>query len=346
MTIMKTTQTGFSCGRQLRMILQYHEVFGQWYIPNQRAYVPHERGYYVVNTNRQGMRSSIDYSLNKPTKCRRILVFGDSFTAGEAVNNEERYTDLLEKMQSELEVLNFGLPGSGTDQQLLIYENLGRPFEADILLLCPLVENINRIAKRFRPAIEGRTGEIVLVAKPYFTLEKGQGLTLQHVPVPRIRVRPSQASKEILANTDLSGQFPKLRDFLNRYLFPVKNLLIRFFGYNPYPQYSAENPDWKIMKTILQRFVDEANGLKVVIAPLPTYHYIEKLSQPVYWECFKKFGEENPDIQVINVLPYFHKLDPLQRRRCRYKRDIHYTPLAHLVVAKALKNELQSRQLI
>ena len=42
---------------------------------------------------------------------------GDSFTAADGVSNRQRYSDLLEARLPGIEVYNFGLPGTGTDQQ-------------------------------------------------------------------------------------------------------------------------------------------------------------------------------------------------------------------------------------
>ena len=340
---MKKTRYSFSSQRPLRMIFQYHEVFGQSFVPHIHAYVPHERGYYTVVTNSRAIRSSKEYSLHKPGDVQRILVFGDSFTAGEGVNNEERFTDLMEGEAKGLEVINFGLPNSGTDQQLLIYENLGHLFSGDILLLCPLVENINRIAHRYRPAIERSTGEIIIIAKPYFTLEHGK-LCRHHVPVPRLRIPISEASQKILKDVDFSGKF---RDFIHHYFPLFKEKLIKLLKIAPYPQYSrSDNRHWNLMKALLQGFISKAQGKKVVIAPLPTYHYIEGLSKPAYLRRFQELKEDNPDLYIIDLLAYFKKLTPSEKRKCRYKRDIHYTPFAHRIVANALMNEFRLQKLI
>ena len=50
----------------------------------------------------------------KPQRRMRVLVFGDSFTAGDGVSNGSRYSDVLETLlPPPTEVHNFGLPGSG-----------------------------------------------------------------------------------------------------------------------------------------------------------------------------------------------------------------------------------------
>ena len=86
----------------------------------------------------------------KPEGKYRIILFGDSFTAGDAVSNQQRYGDMLEQRFPALQVLNFGLSGTGTDQQYLVFQEYAKDIDYDLLMICPLVENIRRVAARYR----------------------------------------------------------------------------------------------------------------------------------------------------------------------------------------------------
>src|SRR5262245_19452241 len=104
-----------------RQLFEYHPRFGYRFIPELKARIDHEGGGYLVKVNRAGFRC--DHEL-APMKCEgsfRVLLFGDSYTAGDGVSNRDRYGDVLEKLVPSLEVYNFGLSGSGTDQQYLIW---------------------------------------------------------------------------------------------------------------------------------------------------------------------------------------------------------------------------------
>src|ERR1035441_4062657 len=105
----------------MRQIFQYHPVIGYHYIPALRARVLHEVGGYMVRTNATGFRSRHEFLEVKHPGAKRILLFGDSFTAGDGVSNNNRYSDLLETLVPGLEVFNYGIPGTGTDQQYLAY---------------------------------------------------------------------------------------------------------------------------------------------------------------------------------------------------------------------------------
>lgn len=328
-----------------RMMLQHHERFGQWHVPNLRAYVPHERGYYVVRTNSVGMRASRNYAAAPPAGVSRLLLFGDSFTAGEGVDNEERFSDLLERLLEGVEVLNFGLDGSGTDQHLLIFETLGSQCGGDLVLYCPLVENIRRVTVPCWPVLDRTTGATVCVPKPYFSLEGGR-LELHNVPVPRQRLALDEAPPEVRKLLGTNGHTHHLARLIRQAVAPLKPAMMRVRQYQPFPQYaSPDHPAWRLTWALLERLITAAGDRAVVIAPLPLYYYIERLSPPVYLERYREFAEAHPAVHVLNLLPYFHALSPEDRRRCRYPRDEHYTPFGHQVVASALRIELARRGL-
>ena len=94
---------------------------------------------------------------------------GLSFTAGDGVSNRHRFGDVLEKRLGNVEVLNFGLPGSGTDQQLLTFREYAKDLEYDLLLICPFVENIERIVATHRKTVNFSDGKLVEVYRPVWS---------------------------------------------------------------------------------------------------------------------------------------------------------------------------------
>src|SRR5215471_19528710 len=103
----------------MRQIYEYHPTIGLRFVPQLKARVPHEGGGYLVRTNGTGFRSDTEFKKPRSGDTRRILLFGDSFTAGEGVSNGQRYSDFLERLEPGLEVYNFGLPATGLDQHHL-----------------------------------------------------------------------------------------------------------------------------------------------------------------------------------------------------------------------------------
>ena len=168
-------------------LFEPHPVTGYRYVPGLRLRVPHEGGGYQVECNRVGYRCQHEPTPQKPPGVFRLVVFGDGHTAGSGVDAHERFTDLLERrLGTYVQVLNFGLPGSGTDQQLLGFRQFARELEHDLLLLCPQVENILRNLEGYAPVPsadpDADPDAPPLLPKPRFSLE-GEELVLHPPPV-------------------------------------------------------------------------------------------------------------------------------------------------------------------
>lgn len=94
---------------------------------------------YRLTTNRLGLRDR-DIPTNKPPNTFRIMLLGDSLSMGEGVQLEETYIEQLETMlkgQSPLpiETINAAIRGYGTDQELILFQRLGRKFHPDLVIL-------------------------------------------------------------------------------------------------------------------------------------------------------------------------------------------------------------------
>jgi carbamoyltransferase len=131
-----------------RQLYQYHPVSGYTFIPELRTRVMHEAGGYLLSSNAQGFRSRCEFQRAKGP-APRILLFGDSFTAGMGVSENRRYGDLLEERLG-VDIFNFALPGTGTDQHYLIWKDLASQIDHDLVVIAVQVENIRRVNSRFR----------------------------------------------------------------------------------------------------------------------------------------------------------------------------------------------------
>jgi len=88
-----------------------------------------------VKINSFGMRDR-EYERSKPAGIFRVAVLGDSFTWGFGVENDEVYTEVLEKeLGSGFEVLNCGVSGFGRGQQLLYLQSDILAFEPDAVIV-------------------------------------------------------------------------------------------------------------------------------------------------------------------------------------------------------------------
>lgn len=75
-----------------------------------------------VRINRIGIRS--EHELSIPKKKPRVGCFGDSFTFGHGVLDSQTYPHILSNLNPELEILNFGVPGTTIVSHLDLIRNL------------------------------------------------------------------------------------------------------------------------------------------------------------------------------------------------------------------------------
>jgi carbamoyltransferase len=316
----------------MRQIFQYHPAVGYTFVPEVRARIPHETGGYLVRANRSGFRCDREFEPQRTPDTRRVLLFGDSFTAGDGVSNGQRYADKLESEVERLEVYNFGLPGSGTDQQYLAYREFAGGIEHDLLIIAVLVENIRRIVAAYREYRDD-AGNAVLYAKPYYTLE-GNELILQNFPPDREPIPKEQFDRENGEQVDQGGRFIGLRKFVRS--AGLKELAQKVTRYQPVPEYNTpDDPAWRLMRAILERWIREHAG-PVLLVPLPLYQYVEETSRPdAYRQRFRELASD-VGCELHDPLEDLLQYSPEERRGFRYEVDVHPTPQGHAAIAKSL----------
>lgn len=124
-----------------------------------------------VKINSQGMRSDVEFDPQPKPGRRRILLVGDSYTFGAFMTNQTCFAGRLATGRPDWDVLNQGVSGTGTDQQLLMFETYGRQWNADVVILGFFTRDYLRNLLYFRDA-----------SKPRFEPD-GNGLRLTHTPV-------------------------------------------------------------------------------------------------------------------------------------------------------------------
>jgi len=343
-----------------RMLVRHHPQIGHLFVPNLNVRIPNELGGYYVRTNSLGFRSDIEFA-DKRSGRPRILFFGDSITAADGCNNAERFPELVGEIL-DAEVFNYGLSGSGTDQQLLIFENLAREVEADLIVLGVFVENIERIKVAYREAIDRVTRKHRLVPKPYFTLEK-DGLQLHNVPVPIERplvenvdsnryqaIVPSKW-RWIFNVLDVYRNHSKLggvREFHERYLPWLRPMALRAAGFQPYPDYKrSDSPGWLLLQAIIQRFVEEAAPIPVLLLPIPAFFYFYDGVSPIYQRLFEGLGARVPRLHVMDLTTPLSQRPRTDRRNLVFRRDkTHFSPHGHRVLAQLIAEEIRKKNLL
>lgn len=289
-------------------------------------------------SNSDGIRGDKDYSLNIPNGKARITTFGDSFTHGDGVHNKDTWQSVMESKQSHLEVLNFGVGGYGLDQAYLRFIEHGSKYEADIVVIGFMTENINRNRNTFRPFYYRTTG--LPFSKPRFKLINGK---LSLIPS---YFKESQDYSELLANKDATFQELGKDDFYyqkaksNAYLdwSPLvrmtKFIVTRIQPRNAYTNAYTNDPETlEATKVLFKDFRDKVNSLgqKPIVVIFPNEDDIMRCNE----------GQEKTYIALIDYLSFnnFDFID-LGDRLCDYKPSQiffgHYNPLGNRIVAETL----------
>ena len=134
-----------------------------WYTKEGQAY---------VRINSAGLRDR-EHVLSKPPRTLRIAVLGDSYAEAVQVPMEETFWSVLERELKgcsaltgrEPEVINFGVSGYGTAQELMMLRHRVWSYSPDIVLLAFLTGNDVRNNSRILEQDERR---------PYFVFQNGQ----------------------------------------------------------------------------------------------------------------------------------------------------------------------------
>ena len=152
------------------LLYEYNEDLGWFPIPNAKTEFLGSRSI-QVNNNSLGFRD-IEFGEKKK---KRIAFVGDSFLWGYDVEEQERFTDKLRPLLPDHEVLNLGVSGYGTDQELLLLKKWFDRLQPDVVFLLFFSAN---------DFVDNSTNELFGYFKPYFSLEKNNELKLKGIPVP------------------------------------------------------------------------------------------------------------------------------------------------------------------
>jgi hypothetical protein len=294
----------------------------------------------------------------------RFAVLGDSFVWGFGVEEQDIFTSVMERESARpIEVVNLGVSGYGTDQELLLWERTGRLWRPDHLLL--LVTLANDLDEILVPVAHD-------YAKPVFRAARGGGLAIENVPVPprqqgwrepdretrdewKLRL-PGFLRRSAVVNVAFlaSARFPALKR-----LFDDVDLLPRRRGERDWalPQYLVPQPParekaWDLLARILARLKADAarDGADLTVVAIPSI--IE--AYPEMWEKaaarHSEFaGHLDPDLPQRTITEICERLNislvdllPPLREAARtdgalyFPLNLHWTPDGHRTAAQAL----------
>jgi LysM repeat protein len=151
---------------------KYDSLLGWAHQPGQEGIFETPQFQTSVRINQKGLRDR-EHSYERTNDTKRILVIGDSFAWGYGVEETERFSQLLETSLG-VEVINAGVSGYSTDQELLWLRTEGIKYDFDLVILGFTGNDIDDNNRQLVSSI---------YYKPQFASDDGQ-LILKDYPVP------------------------------------------------------------------------------------------------------------------------------------------------------------------
>jgi lysophospholipase L1-like esterase len=358
---------------------QFHPILGVSLIPNfEGVHIAYgHENVTNIHTNSLGFRDS-EVQIPKPENVFRILVLGDSMTFGLGVMEEEAFPAVLEDMLNggekakgvQYEIVNAGVPGYGTAQELLQYQLHGPKLNPDLVILAFLAANDLLDNLCVDQVLSDRTVVHSGSTRPCFALRNGE-LAIVHGP-QRPQNVPGRKKLFPSANRLHTWVFIRSR---------VKSLLtgnvdvIKFLS--NFANVRAPNmpgifswymddfeKGWPLTEQLLDKLEDEVahDGAKLVVVVFPdrpqtTHQYLtltrvlfEELEETAEFmadstkpqDLFLNWGEKE-QVPVFDCLPGMREAASTQPLNLQ---DGHFNPAGHRVVAGLILNYLTQNGLI
>jgi len=163
----------------------------------------------LYRANHQGIRAppGLEYGPEPPPGKVRIVTLGDSFTHGDDVRDAETWQHDLETQRGDVEVLNLGVPGFGTDQALLRWRRDGRRFRSQLVVLGIWPENVCRNLGVVRYYLVPSS---TYASKPRMVLEQGVDEAGRAAPSLEVLNSPVMARDELIETLSAPESHPLL----------------------------------------------------------------------------------------------------------------------------------------
>ena len=306
-----------------------------------------------IRINSNGLRD-IERAYAKPDQTYRVLALGDSFTEAFQVAAEQSFPKIIEKLLNRnnpggflnYEVINAGVAGYGTDNELLFFENEGYKYEPDLVLLALYIGN--DIRNNWFPLENIDTGGF---RKPYY-VPSSDGLQLMSFPFVEHDSFVTRAKLFLNRNLVMYGFLREIRDRFRARTGGGGNgdRIPLDFGLFA-PDYSQDwLTAWSVTAQLLRKLRQQvaARGAKLVVMLIPTHFQVDKpgwdrlADRPALHSRVWDFEKPNrllveqleaDGVDYIDLLPLLRTAAAADNAEFYLPADGHWTAEGHRVVA-------------
>ena len=317
---------------------------------------------YRIRVNSLEMRER-EFSSVKKHGTKRILVIGDSIVFGTGVNADLRFSSFIDRaLGDETEVLNAGVCGWGTDQELIYYESVGRHLGPDIVVLTVTMAN---------DVINNMLDHLFLgtAPKPRFMLE-GDSLSLAEIqlippgaPVHhRIRnlLKHSRLLVFVKRRIEMVARRHAVCDDRSRRPsgFDKEGLERNYSHWSVYEKSygSRFEESWQITEALIERFalLCKQNGIELIVFAFPLKIEVDDLWRRELIRHYEidstRFDFRKPYRRLAAFcqsrgLEFIYPIDEFRnaskRRSLYFQKDSHPNLYGNAVAAQALLETLR-----
>lgn len=342
-----------------------HPTLGHFHPTSFRGWVKTEEFTTFLEFNPMGLRDPRQ-SYAKPPGTFRVLLLGDSFVEAVQVAAEHTAAVQLERLlnadgRGPAEVINAGVGGYGTGQELLLLEQEGAKYQPDVVVLVFYTGN-DVANNNYR--LELVRGDLSLATKAYWDADEQGRLTRMDPPpfVPASGPLAWLRARSVFYNVVETGVVTKysLRsprdpvDAVEELRQPVRGI------YDTQPDGEWLRA-WRTTEALLALVRDRTRemGVPLVLVCAPELRAID----PELWRreaasTRASSGRLQPDapnrrleeIAARLDVPYVDLLPALKegagREPVYYENDRHWSAAGHRVVAQEIARQLNARDLL
>ena len=304
---------------------KYDSLLGWAHQPGQEGIFETPQFRTVVRINENGLRDR-EHLYERQNNIERILVLGDSFAWGYGVEESERFSQLLEE-ELGVEVINAGVSGYSTDQELLWYRNEGIKYETDLVILVLAGNDVG-------------DNDLQLVNhiyyKPKFVIEEGQLVPIGY-PVPKTspqgRFIYSLSQRSALAYFlvqryfDLLSLYGKIKANLDHANSPVSGI-------------NAEREPFKLTIALIGEMRNIAESRKAKFMIVTTDRWWNHPSGETYKDFVTTMSSEGFLVLDVESMPGFDPEEML------IPNDGHWNQSGHEFVAEKIAALIETHQLL
>lgn len=282
-------------------------------LPGADGVFDHPRFRIHVHANSKGLRDR-EYAYERTPGRRRILVIGDSFVWGYGVEQHETFPKVLEALLPNAEVINAGVAGYGTDQELLWLRSEGVRYRPDvvILLMCGNDDGENNSDLVFW-----------VYRKPRFRQADHGELVLTGVPVP-LPSRTTRLKHWMLTHSAL--------------LFQLKSVVI-----DPLrrPEKATEPVGFGLTLALVDQIAGVVRDIGARLVVAATVRYAPSAQFQTHWpELVRALRERRIETLDIDRSPGY------ANEKMLINGEGHWNPAGHRFVAEQLRHIIQDHHLL